>query len=165
LRTPVRAASRANNNEENKMTRIMKLSVSALSLAAGVVMLGAGTSAPAQAGVIYYGDHITYREAKRMCDGIHGRVFLGDRDRYGCQNQPGKRRAKRPPPPPPPGDDPVELFSIKKTSNPGKRQNFTGRQDFPGMIGHQGGGDGGSGGNGGGGNGGGNGGGSAGGPY
>jgi hypothetical protein len=29
----------------------------------------------------------------------------------------------------------VELFSIKKTSNPGKRQNFTGRQDFPGMIG------------------------------
>jgi hypothetical protein len=95
------------------MTRIMKLSVSALSLAAGVVMLGAGTSAPAQAGVIYYGDHITYREAKRMCDGIHGRVFLGDRDRYGCQNQMasaapsvGRRHRRR-------GDEPVELFSIE----------------------------------------------------
>jgi hypothetical protein len=76
-------------------------------------MLGAGTSAPVQAGVIYYGDHITYREAKRMCDGIHGRVFLGDRDRYGCQAD-GPRRAKRPPPLPPPGDNEPQVFSIKR---------------------------------------------------
>jgi len=141
------------------MTRFMKTSVSALSLAAGLVMLGAGTSAPVQAGVIYYGDHITYREAKRLCDGIHGRVFLGDRDRYGCQGD-GPRRAKRRPKLPPPGDNEPQVFSIEKTSKPAKRQNFSGRKDFPGMIGGQGGGNGG-GGNGGGGNGGG----SAGGPY
>ena len=132
-----------------------RIVLATMAAAAGIITL----SGPASAATTYFGDTVTFREAKRMCDGMHGRVFLSSRDVYGCQAERARRsKYVTPPPPPPPGDNVPEIFSIQKTSDGGKRQNFGSREDFGGRTG---GGNGGSGGgNGGGGNGG-----SAGGPY
>ena len=80
-----RTQVKRNKKEENQMTRTTKISAAGLALASAVAMLGSFSSAPAQAGTAYFGPTVTYHEAKRMCDGMHGRVFLGSRDRYGCQ--------------------------------------------------------------------------------
>jgi len=109
------------------------------------IMAAAG---PASAATIYYGDTVTFREAKRMCAGIHGRVFLSDRDVYACQ---GEQRARRKVYIPPPQDEIPTLFS-KASDKPAKQQNFSGRNfsDSIGKVGGEGnGGNGGSGGNGG----------------
>lgn len=129
-------------------SRIIKAAVIVMAGATGIVSL-AGV---ANARTIYYGETVTFREAKRMCAGIHGRVFLSDRDVYACQGeQRARRRVYIPPPPPPPQDEPPVLYS-KASDKPVKQQNFSGRNfsDSIGKVGGEGnGGNGGSGGNGG----------------
>ena len=144
------------------MSQITKTAKSTMILAAGTIagVLFAGSVATtANAETVYFGYETSFREAKQMCNGMHGRIFETERAQYGCtgnlnQRQP-KAKYKRPPPP-----------QIGSANGPTKRQNFTGR-DFTndiGKVGGEGGGTGGGNGGGNGGGGGGGGGGSAGGP-
>lgn len=101
------------------MTHTSTLLKAKLAIMSGIVGVMSLAGA-ANAGVIYYGDGVSFREAKRMCAGIHGRVFLSEREVYACQGDPAPRKAYRTPPP---QDQPPVLF-LKANDKPGKEQNF-----------------------------------------
>ena len=143
------------------MSHITKATKSIMIFAAGTVasiLIAGNVVTTAHAATIIYDYEVSFREAKRMCNGIHGQIFETERAQYGCtgdltaREPKAKAKKKRPP------------TSVPRAANdrPGKRQNFTGRKDFStiGRVGGEGNGTGGNGGSGGGG-----GGGSAGGRY
>ncbi len=121
------------------MSQITKTAKSTMILAAaavaGVVFAGSMTTS-ANAETLYFGYETSFREAKKMCNGMHGRIFETERGQYGCTGDLRERKAyKRPP------------TSAPKAANdrPAKRQNFSGRSDFSdiGKVGGEGGGTGG----------------------
>lgn len=137
------------------MSQITKIAKSTMILAAGAVagVLFAGSvTTTANAETVYFGYETSYREAKQMCNGMHGRIFETERAQYGCTGNLREEKAKKRQPP----------TSVPRAANdrPSKRQNFSGR-DFSNDVGKVGGEGNGNGGGGGGGNGGG----SAGGPF
>ena len=140
------------------MSQITKTAKSTMILAAGAVagvLLAGNVTTTANAETVYFGYETSFREAKQMCSGMHGRIFETERGQYACTGESRvlKKKRKIIPPAAGPAND-----------RPSKRQNFTGR-DFTNNIGKVGGGEGGAGGGGNSGGGGGNGGGgSAGGP-
>lgn len=125
------------------MSQITKTAKSTMILAAGAVagvLFAGNVSTTAQAETVYFGYETSFREAKQMCNGIHGRIFETGRGQYGCTGDLVQRRKiKLPPPAAGPAND-----------RPSKRQNFGGR-DFSNNIGKVGGEGGGNGGGGGGG--------------
>ncbi len=131
------------------MTRITKTAKSTMVLAASAVasvLIAGSVSTPANADTIYFGYEVSFREAKQMCNGMHGRIFETERAQYGCTGDLREPKAyKRPPP----------STHVPQSANdrPSKRQNFTGRKDFTsiGKTGGEGGGTGGGNGGGGGG--------------
>jgi len=126
------------------MSQITKTAKSTMILAAGAVagvLFAGNVTTTANAETVYFGYETSFREAKQMCNGIHGRIFETGRGQYGCTGDLKTRRKviKLPPAAGPANDRPT------------KRQNFSGR-DFTnniGKIGGEGGGNGGSGGGGG----------------
>ena len=104
------------------MTHTSTLLKAKLAIMSGIVGVMSLAGA-ANAGVIYYGDGVSFREAKRMCAGIHGRVFLSEREVYACQGDRRRRRVIYIPPPPPPQDEPPVLF-LKANDRHGKEQNL-----------------------------------------
>jgi uncharacterized membrane protein YgcG len=125
-----------NKNEESKMSQITKTAKSTMILAAGAVagvLFAGNVTTTAHAETVYFGYETSFREAKQMCNGIHGRIFETGRGQYGCTGDLVERKYKRPYP----------------TQGPSKRQNFSGR-DFTNNIGKVGGEGGGNGGGGGG---------------
>ncbi|MEO9873326.1 MAG: hypothetical protein ABJM26_08545 [Anderseniella sp.] len=128
------------------MSQITKTAKSTMILAAGAVagvLFAGNVTTTANAETVYFGYETSFREAKQMCNGIHGRIFETGRGQYGCTGNLVERRYKRLPPP-----------QLVRGANdrPSKRQNFGGR-DFSndiGKVGGEGGGNGGGGGGGGG---------------
>lgn len=129
------------------MSQITKTAKSTMILAAGAVagvLFAGNVTTTAHAETVYFGYETSFREAKQMCNGIHGRIFETGRGQYGCTgdlHEP-KGKYKRPPP---------QIFGANDRVS--KRQNFSGR-DFTNNIGKvsgEGGGNGGGGGGGGGG--------------
>lgn len=126
------------------MSQITKTAKSTMILAAGAVagvLFAGNVTTTAHAETVYFGYETSFREAKQMCNGIHGRIFETGRGQYGCTGDLVERKYKRPPP----------QFVRGANDRPSKRQNFSGR-DFTnniGKIGGEGGGNGGSGGGGG----------------
>lgn len=114
------------------MSQITKTAKSTIILAAGAiagVLFAGNVTTTANAETIYFGYETSFREAKQMCNGMHGRIFETERAQYACtggQVQ-AKSKYKRPPPQYPRG-----------AKGPTKRQNFTGR-DFTNHIGKTGG--------------------------
>lgn len=138
------------------MSQITKTAKSTMILAAGAVagvMFAGSMTTSANAETMYFGYETSFREAKQMCNGMHGRIFETERGQYGCTGDLHEEEAEYQRPPP---------TSVPRAANnrPTKRQNFTGRRSFNtiGKVGGEGGGTGG-------GNGGGSGGGSAGGNF
>ena len=117
------------------MSQITKTAKSTMILAAGTiagVLLAGSVATTANAETVYFGYETSFREAKQMCNGMHGRIFESERGQYGCTGDLHERKYKRPYP----------------TQGPTKRQNFSGR-DFAndiGRVGGEGNGDGGGGG-------------------
>ncbi len=141
------------------MSQITKTAKSTMILAAGAVagvLFAGNVTTTANAETVYFGYETSFREAKQMCNGMHGRIFETERGQYMCTGslRAPKAKYKRPP-----------STHIPRGANdrPTKRQNFTGRTDF--TENGQGGGNGSDGGGNGGGSGGGNGGGSGGGSF
>jgi len=130
-----------NKNEESKMSQITKTAKSTMILAAGAVagvLFAGNVTTTAHAETVYFGYETSFREAKQMCNGIHGRIFETGRGQYGCTGDLVERKYKRPPP----------QFVRGANDRPSKRQNFGGR-DFSnniGKVGGEGGGNGGGGG-------------------
>ena len=142
------------------MSQITKTAKSTMILAAGAVagvLFAGNVTTTAHAETVYFGYETSFREAKQMCSGMHGRIFETERAQYGCTGDLKHRQPKAKKRPP-------SSVPLAANDRPTKRQNFTGR-DFTTNIGKVGGGEGGAGGGGNSGGGGGNGGGgSAGGP-
>jgi len=123
------------------MSQITKTAKSTMILAAGAVagvLFAGNVTTTAHAETVYFGYETSFREAKQMCNGIHGRIFETGRGQYGCTGDLVERKYKRPPP----------QFVRGANDRPSKRQNFGGR-DFSnniGKVGGEGGGNGGGGG-------------------
>ncbi len=120
------------------MSQITKTAKSTMILAAGavagVVFAGSMTT-NANAKTLYFGYETSFREAKQMCNGMHGRIFETERGQYGCTGDLVERRKLTRP-------------TVRKANDrPTKRQNFTGRSVFSdiGKVGGEGNGDGGGG--------------------
>ncbi|WP_337660131.1 hypothetical protein [Anderseniella sp. Alg231-50] len=131
------------------MSQITKTAKSAMILAAGAVasaFFAGNVTTTANAETVYFGYETSFREAKQMCNGMHGRIFETERAQYGCTGILREEKAKKKTSVPP--------FVRGANDRPTKRQNFSGR-DFSNDIGKVGGEGNGSGGGGGGGNGGG----------
>ncbi|MEM9471550.1 MAG: hypothetical protein AAGA00_06295 [Pseudomonadota bacterium] len=78
------------------MSQITKTAKSTMILAAGAVagVLFAGSmTTSANAETLYFGYETSFREAKQMCNGMHGRIFETERGQYGCT---GDLRAEEP---------------------------------------------------------------------
>ncbi|MEM7633350.1 MAG: hypothetical protein AAF299_02230 [Pseudomonadota bacterium] len=108
------------------MSQITKTAKSAMILTAGAVagvLLAGSAATTANAETIYYGYETSFREAKQMCNGIHGRIFETERGQYACAGEPSRPRRKivRPQP---------EPAGAAPGNRPSKRQNFAGRTDF-----------------------------------
>ncbi len=130
------------------MSQITKTAKSTMILAAGAVagvLFAGNVTTTAHAETVYFGYETSFREAKQMCNGIHGRMFETGRGQYGCTGDLVERKRKYRLPPP----------QIVRGANdrPSKRQNFSGR-DFTSNVGKVGGEGGGNGGGSGGGSGG-----------
>lgn len=123
------------------MSQITKTAKSTMILAAGTiagVLLAGSVATTANAETVYFGYETSFREAKQMCNGMHGRIFESERGQYGCTGDLHERKYKRPPP----------THIPRGAKGPTKRQNFVGR-DFSndiGRVGGEGNGDGGNGG-------------------
>lgn len=123
------------------MSQITKTAKSTMILAAGTVagVLFAGSmTTSANAETIYFGYETSFREAKQMCNGMHGRVFESERGQYGCTGDLHEEKVyKRPPP----------THIPRRVSGQGKRQNFVSRSEYDDRVsGGSGGGGGGGGG-------------------
>ncbi len=121
------------------MSQITKTAKSTMILAAGAVagvLFAGNVTTTANAKTVYFGYETSFREAKQMCNGIHGRIFETGRGQYGCTGDLVERKYKYP------------TFPRGANDRPSKRQNFGGR-DFSnniGKVGGEGGGNGGGGG-------------------
>ncbi|NNJ76065.1 MAG: hypothetical protein HKP56_12990 [Anderseniella sp.] len=125
------------------MSQITKTAKSTMILAAGAVagvLFAGNVTTTAHAETVYFGYETSFREAKQMCNGIHGRIFETERGQYGCTGDlvERKKRIYIPPAAGPANDRPT------------KRQNFSGGDlSDIGRVGGEGGGNGGGGGGGG----------------
>ena len=111
-----------NNNEETKMSQITKTARTIMLLAAGTVasvLIAGSLATTAKAETVYFGYEVSFREAKQMCNGQHGRIFETERAQYACTGDLRERKYKRP-----------NSVPRKANARPGKLQNFTGRKDF-----------------------------------
>ena len=84
------------------MSQITKTAKSTMMLAAGavagVVFAGSMTTS-ANAETVYFGYETSFREAKQMCNGMHGRIFETGRGQYGCTGDLKEEKVHRLPPP------------------------------------------------------------------
>ncbi len=127
------------------MSQITKTARSTVLLAAGTVasvLIAGSLATTAKAETVYFGYEVSFREAKQMCNGMHGRFFETERAQYGCTGNLRVRKRRH-------TIDPKRPLPLKANARPGKLQNFTGRKDFS-NTGHTGGGGGNGGANGGG---------------
>ena len=105
------------------MSQITNTAKSTMILAAGTiagVLFTGSVATTANAETMYFGYETSFRVAKQMCNGMHGRLFETERGQYGCT---GDLRARKQKVYIPPAAGPAN-------DRPTKRQNFTGRQDF-----------------------------------
>ena len=69
------------------MSQITKTARSTMLLAAGTVasvLIAGSLATTAKAETVYFGYEVSFREAKQMCNGMHGRFFETERAQYGC---------------------------------------------------------------------------------